>query len=303
MAFQSDLISEIISNCEGAKDSVKSRRYKCEYDIIRERYDITTQEQARSYHKEMGRYEILSIPSPLEILESIENTILNELVKILKVMFGSISSRSQILVVGLGNRNISADSLGTSIVKKINITHGLNGYPNVMAICPSVLGLTGIETYDIVKSIVDRIKPTHLVLIDSLCAGDESRLAQSIQLSNTGICPGSGIGNKRKCLDGKLAKNVISIGVPLMIYSSTFIDGNFLNHNITIDRLNNIMQKSKKSQDFEEIKELLVDIKNSILDNHKEMIVSIKDIEECVEILSKIISKAINITLGITELK
>jgi len=303
MKYSSELISEIISskNCESGDELVKSKKFKCSDTISRERYDIENEKQAEYYNKDIGRYELLSIPNPLGLTEEEENIIVLELVKIMKGLLKKITSRSSILVVGLGNRHISADSLGTAITKKVNVTFASKKFPKVMAICPSVLGLTGIETYDIVKGVVDRVSPTHVILIDSLCAGDESRLGRSIQLSNTGVCPGSGIGNNRKCLDVSLAPTVISIGVPLLIYASTFIASNFTKNNITLNRINSIMQKAKKSSKNNEILEIFRDLKNSYK-IHNDMVVCIKDIEECVDILSKIISKALNISLNVDQL-
>ena len=303
MKYQSELISDIISNknCESSDEFVKSKKFKCLDNIFRERYDIENEKQASYYNKEIGRYELLSIPNPLDLTEDEENTIILELVKILKGLLKKINSRSSILVVGLGNRHISADSLGTAITKKVNVSFGCKKFPKVMAICPSVLGLTGIETYDIVKGVVDRVNPTHVILIDSLCAGDDSRLGKSIQISNTGVCPGSVIGNHRKCLDISLAKNVVSIGVPLLIYASTFIASNYSKNNITLDRISGIMQSIKNTAKSDGFYNILKDIKNSYKVQN-DMVVCIKDIEECVDVLSKIISKALNISLNVDEL-
>ena len=246
--MKSDLISEIISyNCESNKEFVKSKIYRCSESIKRERYDIENEQQAKYYNKDIGRYELISTPNPLEMSDNDYEIVIDEMIKVLKSLIGRVSSKDKILVVGLGNRHISADSLGTSICRNINVNSINKKLPTVMALCPSVMGLTGIETYEIVRGVIDRIHPTHLILIDSLCASDQSRLARSIQITNTGLCPGSGIGNNRKCLDKTLAKNVISIGVPLLIYADTFIENALTRFNITSDRLHSIMQTCKKS--------------------------------------------------------
>lgn len=304
MKKRSEILSDIISNkfCETDAEFVKSQFYNCGSLITREHFDIENLAQSNYYKKDIGRYEIISIPEPINLSSNEENIIINELLKIFKEMLGKISSKSKVLIVGLGNRHISADSLGTAICKKINITLKNTYLPQVMAICPSVMGLTGIETYEIVRGVIDRVKPTHLILIDSLCAGDESRLCKSIQVTNTGVCPGSGIGNKRKCIDRTLAPVVMSIGVPLLIYSSTFLDTKLNKYNINLMRINSVMQKSKKPCNLDKINELLIDVKKLIKDEDYNTIVTIKDIEEDVEILSEIISKSINITLKVSEL-
>ena len=301
----SELLSDIINKnlCEGDEEFVKSKVYKVTDKIMRERYDIITQKQADYYRKSIGRYELFTIPNPLTMLKNESDLIIEKLVVVLKSLLGKINTKSKILIVGLGNRHISADSLGTEICKKINVTLNNTHYPHVMAICPSVMGLTGIETYDIVSGVIDKVKPTHLILLDSLCASDESRLCKSIQISNTGVCPGSGIGNNRKCIDKSLAPNVVSIGVPLLIYASTFMTSIFNKYDINISRINSIMHSIIKSPNEEALFELLNSLKTILKDYDSDTIVAEKDVDECVEILSDIIARAINISLNVSELK
>lgn len=299
--MKSDLINEIINhNCESDKELVKSKIYRCSESIKRERYDIENEQQAKYYNKDIGRYELISTPNPLEMSDNDYEIVISEMIKILKNLIGKVNAKDKILVVGLGNRHISADSLGTSICRKINVNSINKKLPTVMALCPSVMGLTGIETYEIVRGVIDRIRPTHLILIDSLCASDQSRLARSIQITNTGLCPGSGIGNNRKCLDKTLAKNVISIGVPLLIYADTFIENALTRFNITSDRLHSIMQTFKKSHNIAEIKNFINDIEN-IKNEKSDTIVTIKDIEDSVKILADIISTALNVSMNVAE--
>ena len=298
--LKSDLLSDIITfkHFEVGEEFLASQFFEYDNDVKRERFDISNEEQAKFYGKAIGRYELLSIPNPLELDKKQKIEISNIFAGILKEIIGKISTKDKILVVGLGNRHISADSLGTKVIKNINITFG-EKFPKVMAICPSVLGLTGIETYEIVRGVIDRVKPSHLVLLDSLCASDETRLGKSIQVSNTGLCPGSGIGNRRKCLDHSLAPNVISIGVPLLIYASTFLTKTFDKYNITNARINSIMQSLKNARNKDNLSDFFHDLKKSLNYSFDETIVTIKDIEECVEILAEIISNAINMSLGV----
>lgn len=301
----SEILSEIINKnlVESDEEFIKSKVYKFADNITRERFDILTEKQARYYNKSIGRYELFTIPNPLTLNGYESALIIKKIVVVLKSLLTKINTKSKILVVGLGNRHISADSLGTEICKKINVTFKSHHYPQVMAICPSVMGLTGIETYDIVSGVIDKVKPTHLILLDSLCASDESRLCKSIQISNTGVCPGSGIGNKRKCIDKSLAPNVVSIGVPLLIYASTFITSVFNKYDINLDSINSIMHSIKKCPKEDEIFNYLNSIKLIINDYKSDTIVADKDVDESVMILSDIIAKAINISLNVAELK
>ena len=301
----SDLIDDIIrnKNIESGEEIVKSVHERYDYNISTEHFCIKTDMQAKFYAKEKGSYDLVSIPdilsmSDLEIKYSIE-----VLVKIFKNYFKNINSKSKILIVGLGNRHISADSLGTKVVSKVKVTFPELKLPHVMAVCPSVLGLTGIETRNIIDGVVGVVKPTHIVLIDSLCASNAKRLGRSIQITNTGICPGSGIGNNRKCIDTSICKNVISIGVPLLIYAKTFVGGLMDDKNITISEINNIMQKLRKEDSHDVFLNFLKCVKQVLKDDLGDIVVSLKDIEEWGDILSKIISDAINISLGVKGIK
>lgn len=267
--------------------------------IIRDSYEISTDVESKKYNKPIGKYELLSIPEVISLSKNEIERCTEFLVLILKDLIGKVTNKDKILVVGLGNRHISSDSLGAKVVGKINITFETKNFPKVMAIAPSVMGLTGIETLDIVEGVVENTHPSHIIIIDSLCASGVERLARSIQVTNTGICPGGGIGNKRKCLDTKLAPNVYSIGVPLLIFASTFIEDAFAMEGIDFEKISGIMHNLKNYENKQQIEDLCGSLKRVLNNSMEGLIVSIKDIEESVEILSSIISDAINITLGV----
>lgn len=300
------MYSDIVVDCvrSGRVESGKELGYDSkEYDrgVRRESYEIKRDEESLKYGKPMGIYELLSIPDPITLCDGDISYIIDKLEMILGSLIGKVSKKDKVLVVGLGNRHISSDSLGAKVVGKINVTECGEHTPKVMAISPSVMGLTGIETVDIVSGVVGKTSTTHIILIDSLCASSPSRLGKSIQVSNTGICPGSGIGNTRKCLGRDIADKTLSIGVPLLIYASTFVKETLRENNIDCANLDSIMQSATKSQNSGEILELIKDIKSVCQDDVDDMIVSIKDIEECVEILSTIIACAINRVLGVDK--
>lgn len=150
----------------------------------------------------------------------LEKVLFNELSKYIKV-----DSDDVFLVVGLGNSKSTPDSLGPLTVDKIIPTRYLfnlgdveEGYSNVSTYKPDVIGNTGIESISIIKSIIDEIKATKVIIIDSLKAGNKDRLTKTIQITNSGINPGSGISNNR----GEISKNtmdveVIAIGVPTVV--------------------------------------------------------------------------------------
>ena len=137
-----------------------------------------------------------------------------------------------VLVVGLGNREITPDSLGPRVAENLIVTRHIEkmdpelynsvGFGNVAAIVPKVLGQTGVESAEIVKSVTERIKPKCVILVDALASRRVSRLATTVQISSCGITPGSGVSNHRNELSEKtLGVPVISIGVPMVVDGAT----------------------------------------------------------------------------------
>lgn len=150
---------------------------------------------------------------------------------IAKSVLGMLPPEGEVLVVGLGNRNVTADALGTRVVERMLVTRHLRHAMNeetrgklrgVSAIAPGVLGLTGIETAELCKGLVEHVKPTSVVAIDALAAFESERICTTIQITDTGIEPGSGVGNHRLGLTEQTLKvKVIAIGVPMVVYAST----------------------------------------------------------------------------------
>ncbi len=128
----------------------------------------------------------------------------------------------RIMAVGLGNPDLTADALGDRVFKRLNVTRHLRPDRFLCALTPNVLGMTGIESYDIISAVADRIKPDVIVAVDSLTAAATSRIASAFQVTDSGITPGSGVENSRRRLDSaSLGVKVVSVGVPLVVYSST----------------------------------------------------------------------------------
>ena len=142
----------------------------------------------------------------------------------------NINKSNSVLVVGLGNDKSTPDSLGPRVIDNIIVTRhmdvlGINSNRVVSAIKPGVTGETGIETKDIIKGIIDKIKPDFVVVIDSLKSSTIKRLTKTIQITDTGIHPGSGVNNKRDALDKKsLGIPVIAVGIPTVCDLSTIVN-------------------------------------------------------------------------------
>ncbi len=128
----------------------------------------------------------------------------------------------RIMAVGLGNPDLTADALGDRVFKRLTVTRHLNPERYLCALTPNVLGMTGIESFDIISAVADRIQPDVVLAIDALTAAAANRIASAFQVTDSGITPGSGVENHRRRLDrDSLGVRVVSVGVPLVVYSST----------------------------------------------------------------------------------
>ena len=215
-----------------------------------------------------------------------------------------ISSEDGILIVGLGNKEVTPDALGPKVIGEIDITRHLITYapqyvkPNtrpISAIAPGVLGTTGIETLEIIKGIVDNIKPKLLIVIDSLASKSIERISSTIQIADTGIVPGAGVGNERK----ELSKNtlgipVIAIGVPMVVDLATITDDCL---NLFITKLqqeaksNDYLNKLKEQDNYEEIK-------NALIPNDFNMMVTPKEIDDLIENMGSVIARGLNFSIN-----
>lgn len=214
---------------------------------------------------------------------------------------------NKILVVGLGNENVTADSLGPLVVKKILVTrHQMETLPDelgedlisVSAIAPGVMGQTGIETAETIQSITKNIKPDLVIAIDALASRQVSRINTTIQITNTGINPGAGVGNKRKGLNKEtLGVPVIAIGVPTVVDATTLINTGISN------LLDILASKVNNKEEIEKIVDSLNDNeRNLLLDNTlstygENLFVTPKEVDDVMNRLSKVISKSINLSI------
>ena len=211
------------------------------------------------------------------------------------------------LVIGLGNWNITSDALGPKSVSKTLVTRHIfknynkdydDDFTEVSALSPGVMGITGLETSETVKSIVDMIKPDRVIAIDALASRKMERVNSTIQISTAGISPGGGVGNKRKALNKDyLGVDVIAIGVP------TVVDAATLTSDVLDLAIDNLMSQSNEGENFYNmLKQLKEDekyhlIKESLDPYDKNLIVTPKDIDETIENLSIIISEGLNRSL------
>ncbi|GKU81332.1 GPR endopeptidase [Niallia sp. NCCP-28] len=179
--------------------------------------------------KKKGKYltiEVLGIrQQDSELQREVEKLFAEEFSQFLKQL--NITENASCLIVGLGNWNVTPDALGPQVCENVLVTRHLyelqpenveEGYRPVSALAPGVMGLTGIETSDIIKGVVEKTNPDFIIVVDALASRSIERVNATIQVSDTGIHPGSGVGNKRKELSGAtLGRPVIAIGVPTVV--------------------------------------------------------------------------------------
>lgn len=221
-----------------------------------------------------------------------------------------INKNSSVLIVGLGNWNVTPDSLGPLVVENALITRHFYelvpdqvspGYRNVSAIAPGVLGLTGIESSEVVQGIVDRTKPDVIIAIDALASRSLERINTTIQIADIGIHPGSGIGNKRRGLTKEiLGVPCIAIGVPTVCYASTIVN------NVLEMMKNHFGQMGDGKAHTKEIMGMLDDIseqerlqlvKEVLEPLGHDLIVTPKEIDEFIEGIANIVASGLNAAL------
>ncbi len=201
-----------------------------EDDVVITTVNITTSESEDIMGKGQGTYITIEAQGLRDKNTPLQEKIMKKLAKEL-VGIVELPKNGVVLVVGLGNRNVTPDALGPRAIEKIVVTRHLQdmlspelkgGVRSVCAIAPGVLGITGMETVEIVQGIVSKVRPDLVIAIDALAAASSRRVLTTVQLTNTGISPGSGVGNKRFGLTKEsLGVPVIAIGVPTVVHAST----------------------------------------------------------------------------------
>ena len=264
---------------------------------------IKTQEAVEKIGKPIGTYITLDAG----ILRKNDEQSYEDTVQLLTEQLKSIlklDKKNSVLVVGLGNRNVTPDALGPKVVDCLMVTrHLIENLPEVLnkdvravsAVAPGVLGLTGIETWEIIKGITDKVKPDLIIAIDALASRKIDRISTTIQLADTGIVPGSGIGNKRMGItEQTLGIPVIAIGVPTVVDAATVA-------NDTIELLNDAINKYadkdsplKTRADVLSFSNRYALIKEVLYPFVGELIVTPKEVDSIIDDISEIIARSLN---------
>ena len=270
------------------------------------RVKIISEEGERNLGKPQGAYitlEMLDVQSRNpEYGEMVSRQLEKEIKNLVK-----IENKNSVLVLGLGNWNITPDSLGPKTIGKLFVTRHIIEYMpeqvddrlrSVSAVAPGVLGITGIETGEIVKGVVEKVKPDLVIAIDALASQRASRIGSSIQIANTGINPGSGVGNKRTGLNKHtLGVETVAIGVPTVVYART-IGMDSLSMLVEIMRENagagSEFLKILERMDEEQMDNLLDRI---LSQGFGDLVVTPKEVDTLIEYASGIIADGLNVAL------
>ncbi len=264
---------------------------------------------AKRMGKEIGNYVTIEMPSRFYGQQAVYEEMCKTCAGVLKELTDNLlsSEKETVLVVGLGNWNITADALGPKVLDSLMITRHLKEYmPEeidegirpVCGITPGVLGLTGVETGEIVKGIVDRIKPSLVIAIDALCSRKIERINTTIQFSDTGITPGEGVGNKRQGITQKtLGVPVIAIGVPTVVDAATIANESMQRVLLKVkEQVNQNSEFYHFLQEFEETERYEL-VRESIRPAFGNFIVAPKEVDVIIDDISNVIANGINIAL------
>lgn len=256
---------------------------------------ITSKNGAKALRKPMGTYITLEAPRMAEPDEGYHREISQVLAEQLRSLIPDREKEQSVLVVGLGNREVTADALGPGVVDNLCITrHVIKEYGKaaynrekmnlVSSIVPGVMAQTGMETAEIVQGVVEQTNPDVVIVIDALAARSTKRLTRTVQVSDAGIHPGSGVGNHRNALTREsLGVPVIAIGVPTVVDAAT----------IVCDALEKITREQGEEQPAGGYGTVF----SGALTELNNMYVTGKDIDETIKRLSYTISEALNIAL------
>lgn len=315
--IRTDLALEEKERFESDQVEVQGVVLEEEYDKEREirvtTVQIETENGAKTMGKPVGTYLTIEAPNLSSPDEGIHREVSEELAKylieVMKKIIPESEQDKEVLVIGLGNRQATPDALGPYVADNLNVTrHIVKEYGKyaaleemncvVSAIVPGVMAQTGMETAEIIKGVVRETKPDLLIVIDALAARNSRRLNRTIQIADTGINPGSGVGNYRNAITKEtIGVPVIAIGVPTVVDAVTIVSDtmeNLLSALETSESLKGVglvLGGYSEAEKYELIKELIAPNLNS-------MFMTPKDIDETVKRLSYTISEGLNLAFS-----
>lgn len=297
LALENREIYRLAQKIENEIPGIETEVNDSDSDMLVTKVKILTNEGAEALGKPIGNYITIESQMMNDEVESIDNKIIQKVADTIKDI-SHLVKKDTVLVVGLGNGDVTPDALGPKVVENLQITRHLieyapeyvkEGTRAVSAIIPGVLGTTGIETSEIVKGIVERVKPDLVIVIDALASKNMDRISKTIQIADTGIIPGSGVGNSRFAITKEtLGVPTIVIGVPTVVGIPTIVD----------EAISYVIEKTTEDDtEKEELKNK--NYMKEILENKKfDFMVTPKDIDDIINNLSNLVANSINVALN-----
>lgn len=308
--FRTDLANERrdiykkANQIENEIEGIESEIEKVNETITIERVKITNNQGEKAIGKPIGNYITIDVKklriAQQEEIEKTADVLQKELKKIIDI---HVDKEGSALVVGLGNIYVTPDSLGPKVINEIEVTRHVikylpqyveEGTREISAISPGVLGTTGIETLEILKGIVENVKPKIIIVIDALASKSIERISSTIQLSDTGIVPGAGVENTRAEISEKTLKvPVIALGIPTVVETAVLVNDCL---DLLIEKLqeeaksNDMLNKIKQEDNYKEIKEAL-------MPKEYNLIVTPKEIDDLIENMKDVVAMGINNSL------
>jgi spore protease len=271
--------------------------------------DIENEAASRAIGKMQGHYITLEVPDLRHKDSVLQDRVATRFAQEFEAFLQKlgISNKAKALIIGLGNSNVTPDALGPLVVENMLVTRHLfelmpdqvsPGYRPVSAIAPGVLGTTGIESSEIVLGIVEKSKPDFIIAIDALASQSLERVNTTIQIGDTGIHPGSGIGNKRKGLTKEiLGVPVIAIGCPTVVFASTMVNNcmdllqkHFAKETQESHKIMGMIGNLEEEERLSLVREVLNPIGHDLL-------VTPKEIDQFIEDIANIIASGLNAAL------
>ena len=292
-------------NIENDIDGIETEEENVDENISVSRVKVTNEKGEEAIGKKKGNYITIDVKN-LKIANEEEIQKTSEVVtKELKTLLAKhVAEKDSILVVGLGNIYVTPDSLGPKVINEVDITRHLLEYmPEVLdentrevsAISPGVLGTTGIETMEILKGIIDNVKPKSVIIIDALASRNIERISSSVQLADTGIVPGAGVGNARKELtESTLGIPVIAMGIPTVVEAATIAADSltlFIKKAQEKGESNDFLNRLQEGDKYQIIKEILTP-------EEYNFIVTPKEIDSLIEKMKDIVARGINFAIN-----
>lgn len=270
------------------------------------RVEILNEEGEKKLGKKVGNYITIESAGLKQADQELKDDISKVVAKELKALIKPTKTTKS-LVVGLGNWNVTPDALGPKVVKKVFVTrHFFKAYQkdeddtmsDVSAISPGVMGITGLETGEIIKGIVEKSHPDVVIAVDALASRKLERVSTTIQISDTGINPGAGVGNNRKSLNEEyLGVPVYAIGVPTVVDAATMVNDtigliveDMKNHAESGGEFYEMLEELEEQDKYQLISQMLTPYMGNLM-------VTPKEVDSIIDDISLVIANGLNVSL------